>query len=73
MLKTLALCAISSLATAGATINAISSTKAIDDRCQSLGYRYCLIENDVSRPTTFDPKVQRELSRFVRQVSRDKL
>lgn len=72
-MRTIALCAFTSLATCAATINAISSTKAIDDRCEALGYRHCLVANNVSRPTTDDPKIQRELNRFVRQVSRDKL
>lgn len=73
MLKMLAVSAISAVAGAGATIQAVSSSKVIDDRCQSLGYTICQISDGVSRPTTSDPKVRREFNRFVRQISRDKL
>lgn len=73
MLKMLAVSAISAVAGAGATIQAVSSNAVLDDRCQSLGYTVCLVHEGVSRPTTGDPKVRREFNRFVRQISRDKL
>lgn len=73
MLKTFALCALSSLAASAATIDAISSTKTIDDRCRIYGYTRCTTVGDVSGPSTSDPKLRAELTRFVRQVSRDKL
>ena len=73
MLK-LAICAVASATiSATATFQAVTAPATADDRCWSLGYRSCLVIDGVSHPTTADPKIRADLTRFVRQTSRDRL
>lgn len=73
MLKLAAFSVASALLGATATFQAVTSSVVADDRCHVLGYRACMVIDGVSRPTTFDPKARADLTRFVRQVSRDRL
>lgn len=73
MLKALALCVVCALASAGATLQAISSTVTVADKCRLYGYAVCHVANGAEWPTTSDPKLRAELTRFIRQLSRDRL
>ncbi len=37
----------------------------IEDRCYKHGYSYCIKKNNTLIPSTYDPKIQRELNRMV--------
>ncbi len=73
MLKVFTLCVGCAMASAGATIQAISSTVTVADNCRLYGYTVCHVANGAEWPTTSDPKLRSELTRFVRQLLRDRL
>lgn len=46
----------------------IGQDVAVTDECYSLGYQSCIVKDGVLLPSTSDPKIRRELNRFVRQL-----
>lgn len=64
---------LASAASIAGTIQAISSSAVVTDNCRVYGYRYCNRVGNVDWPDAGDPKARAELTRFVRQISRDKL
>lgn len=73
MLKLFAFSIVSALAGAGATVQAMSSSVAVADGCRLYGYTHCRVVGSAEMPETSDPKLRAQLTKFVRQVSRDRL
>lgn len=72
MLK-LALISVASAAlSAAATFQAVTSPIVAEDRCHVLGYRACVVIDGVSLPETTDARLRAEMTRHVRQMTRDK-
>jgi len=73
MLKLATISLISSALSALATFHVATAPVVAEDRCHVHGYRACIVISGVSLPETSDPKLRAELTRFVRQTSKDRL
>lgn len=73
MIRAIVLCVLSALAGAGIAIQMMSTSVAVADACRVYGYTHCRVIGTSEVPETSDPRARRELTKFVRQVSRDKL
>lgn len=45
----------------------------VEDRCYKFGYSYCIKKDNVLVPSTFDPKIKRELNRMMYYAHRQPL
>lgn len=72
MLKLALSSLISAAVSAIATFQAVTAPVVAEDRCYVLGYRACIVINGVSLPETSDPRLRAEMTRHVRQLTRDR-
>ena len=72
MLKLAMTSVASAIISAAATFQATTAPVVAVDRCHVLGYRACVVIDGVSLPETTDARLRAEMTRHVRQMTRDK-